>query len=435
MELRVDIQDARSGHVEVTYFRHSPIRVGRNTLNDLVLDEPTLSSWHAQLSFDDDGIWVIDVGSTNGSVVNGARLAPSEAIWIDEGAVVQLGGKRLTVSRQDETDSRRPRRNPLAAAPERLLTAMTVFDVAPNPREAAAAAAESGERATVMAIGTLAQLQYLRAAIDTIAPARKAYMDAVASQLDAVPPLARGQILTQLVREYPDLARSSELAALVARHGLPADQIVDPPARKMMEDLLGQRLFGAQGEDISDARVLSRAAILLQTFADALVELLRSRAQVASELGMTPGSVPASGKELLASLLDFKVDGTERSSMLIRHFADLATTQLGLVSATREGVRAILDELTPEAVQRQANAESGGIWDMLPENPWKLWKAFLRAHSDLREGDRFSRVLFGPRFQRAFLSVAGRQSVVPPPVRNQTTVPERDAIPVTRMRR
>lgn len=47
--------------------------IGRGRNADLVLHEATISRAHALLGYDDGAIFVQDLGSTNGTLVNGAR--------------------------------------------------------------------------------------------------------------------------------------------------------------------------------------------------------------------------------------------------------------------------------------------------------------------------------------------------------------------------
>lgn len=50
------------------------IVIGRGRKADLALAEATISRAHAALGFDADGFYVEDLGSTNGTMVNGARI-------------------------------------------------------------------------------------------------------------------------------------------------------------------------------------------------------------------------------------------------------------------------------------------------------------------------------------------------------------------------
>jgi predicted component of type VI protein secretion system len=69
----------------------APLTVGRSIGNDVVLDaDDYASTLHARVEPRRDGIWIQDVGSTNGTFVNGVRveaprkLAPGDVIRIGE---------------------------------------------------------------------------------------------------------------------------------------------------------------------------------------------------------------------------------------------------------------------------------------------------------------------------------------------------------------
>jgi len=73
----------------------SPVRVGRADDNDLVLADPEVSRHHARLERDGQGWRAIDLGSTNGTWVNGVRL---DAATIAAGDEVAFGSIRYTVA-------------------------------------------------------------------------------------------------------------------------------------------------------------------------------------------------------------------------------------------------------------------------------------------------------------------------------------------------
>jgi pSer/pThr/pTyr-binding forkhead associated (FHA) protein len=62
--------------------------IGRGKTADLVLSEPTISRAHAAIGFDQGDFFVQDLGSTNGTGVNGKR-EPRTALR--DGDEVQLG--------------------------------------------------------------------------------------------------------------------------------------------------------------------------------------------------------------------------------------------------------------------------------------------------------------------------------------------------------
>lgn len=71
-------------------------RVGRGVENTIRLDaDTTVSSRHATLDSRNDGLWVEDAGSTNGTFVNGARV--TSARLLQAGDVIRIGHTDLLV--------------------------------------------------------------------------------------------------------------------------------------------------------------------------------------------------------------------------------------------------------------------------------------------------------------------------------------------------
>lgn len=71
--------------------------LGRDVNNAIVLDDPFVSSSHAVLHFRGRTWYIEDLGSTNGTYVNGARVEGIVPVgWGDE---LQLGAVRLRLER------------------------------------------------------------------------------------------------------------------------------------------------------------------------------------------------------------------------------------------------------------------------------------------------------------------------------------------------
>jgi hypothetical protein len=69
---------------------HEQVTIGRGPLNDLqLLEDDFASGRHALIDPRRDGVWVEDLGSTNGSFVNGVRLASSRRLA--PGDIVRIG--------------------------------------------------------------------------------------------------------------------------------------------------------------------------------------------------------------------------------------------------------------------------------------------------------------------------------------------------------
>jgi DNA-binding NtrC family response regulator len=72
-----------------------PVIVGANAACDLVLDDPKVSGRHAELRAKPEGVWVKDLGSTNGTFVDAVRVTEAVAA---PGASVRFGGTNLRIS-------------------------------------------------------------------------------------------------------------------------------------------------------------------------------------------------------------------------------------------------------------------------------------------------------------------------------------------------
>lgn len=77
-----------------TYEIHVPLaHVGRGSHNDIVIQDDSVSETHAKLQRRDDGWYVVDAGSTNGTYVGGQRLSAERKL---EGAPdVRFGGIKM----------------------------------------------------------------------------------------------------------------------------------------------------------------------------------------------------------------------------------------------------------------------------------------------------------------------------------------------------
>jgi pSer/pThr/pTyr-binding forkhead associated (FHA) protein len=79
---------------DVRMLDSSPLSVGRGAGNDLSLDrDEYASARHARIEPRRDGIWIEDVGSTNGTFVNGDRL--TEPRRLQPGDVIRIGATDL----------------------------------------------------------------------------------------------------------------------------------------------------------------------------------------------------------------------------------------------------------------------------------------------------------------------------------------------------
>ena len=116
--------------------RARTVRIGRCPINDILLDDDSVSGSHARLDWDvNSKAWrVTDLGSTNGTYVETIRIAPGVPTPIPFGAGIRFGGVRMYFRDVDD-----------AVAPE---AAPAVVGTAPSPpARASEPATPTGRRA------------------------------------------------------------------------------------------------------------------------------------------------------------------------------------------------------------------------------------------------------------------------------------------------
>jgi hypothetical protein len=69
------------------------LRIGRGLNNDIILEDTRVSRHHAQLRYKTRRFWLMDLGSTNGTYVNGEH---TQEAALRDGDIVSLGGLELT---------------------------------------------------------------------------------------------------------------------------------------------------------------------------------------------------------------------------------------------------------------------------------------------------------------------------------------------------
>lgn len=86
--------------VEASTGRRFRLRAGVNTIGrehcDILLMDGTVSRRHAQISVENGAATVTDLGSTNGTQVDGSRLIPSQPVALAPGTIVRFGNATFT---------------------------------------------------------------------------------------------------------------------------------------------------------------------------------------------------------------------------------------------------------------------------------------------------------------------------------------------------
>ena len=189
------------------------------------------------------------------------------------------------------------------------------------------------------------------------------------------------------------------------------------------------RLGGGKIErgDTSPAIAMEHVGAIIVVFADSFLdfrkcyEVFENQLGIRSHLDRTALDAAQNLDQVIAYLMDANADPSARLAELKRAFADFAAHQVAVFHAVVEGGRAVLDAISPESVFQQADEGAGEglrvrgstflsrLREVWPVLPIVGWSAFARRHEELAQEDRFRKVLFGRKFERAYLAVSGNR--------------------------
>jgi hypothetical protein len=79
----------------------SRVTLGRTDAADIVINDDDVSRVHASINRENDLVWIIDEGSTNGTFVNREQVSPN-GTPLSDGAEIDLGGTAIVVSIRQE---------------------------------------------------------------------------------------------------------------------------------------------------------------------------------------------------------------------------------------------------------------------------------------------------------------------------------------------
>ena len=89
-----------SRHGVVVHIRKSTTTVGRHHDSDVVIDDPSISRRHAEITYSGDGYFVSDLGSKNGTFVNQDNIGNSQHSLVD-GDEITFGPGEIALTFQN----------------------------------------------------------------------------------------------------------------------------------------------------------------------------------------------------------------------------------------------------------------------------------------------------------------------------------------------
>jgi len=373
MILEVQITDPKTGASRKMRFSHSPVRIGRNQLNDLSLDTPFVSEWHGTIRFDNRSIAYFDLGSTNGSMLDGKRLTKNVAVELTEASRLQVGGLELSISMQ-QADSGLGKTLGWGRPDDR-----------PAQPEPAPAVIRSPDRPKSGGVGSASPFSSYHPGVSN--PGLRP--SPIGEDPYATPPRGPGQ--------PPAGSGGAQGGGRGSLLGRAPEPVVSSPG-------VAPSPAAAPGS----ADLVARQRQVLEAFAESFVGLRKGYEQFGAEVGVRTihgksalHRARTSG-EILDYLLQPNLDPEAAARELIAVFADLGIHHLAMMEAITEGVRAVLQSLDPRANELDVGA--GGI--LSRGKTKEKWKTYLERFDQLvTDDDELHTAIFSDDFARAYASV------------------------------
>lgn len=437
----ITVFDSESGTTTDHSFATSPVRIGRNPLNDLPLPFPFVSGWHAVVRFDDGQAKFFDLGSTNGTLLNGRKIQAGEPVEVVDLLSVTIGKLELRLRRADVGAVSGP--SPVGYAPQApapvggyVSPPTTVgtgpaYAAAPVPAPAPAPVGgfvagtidpERGTQGPVAGGHNTAHVQMsdVHRAIQQLRPRYEAFRQAWAAMFGDLQTVMGGMhrvmhefAVSMFAREFPGIDKQPEFVALAQHLGakLPAPTSAAASGggdlgavQRLSENLRPEDPSPRSPEEA--ARFLACVEDVLRASAKAFVELQKGQEQFGNEMGVrvikefTPLHAAGTAENVLKYLLDWQKGGPHRTQELVGVYADLMIHQVALINGVMEGVRSMLARLDPAEIERTAHGAFG--------KSAAAWRSFVQRYEALTESDRnITEHVFGPDFARAYAEVGG----------------------------
>jgi type VI secretion system protein ImpI len=341
-------------------------RIGRHTSNDWVLRDPErfVSGRHAEIEHR-GGTWLLRDTSTNGTFVNDAdeALGPDRAHQLANGDRFRVGEYEIEVEITGSNDFLPQERAPVTDADlDASFEVKNFISTGRREREAQAASKPRPEAAQQR----------------TVPPAPQ-------------PPASAGGMQSarsQDQEQWPGLAAFCKGAGIDPL-ALPAE---------------------VRGTALAQAGQLLREALV------GFSELARTRADFASEFGISSGARRrdatgafariAAVEQILEQLLAGRGAGDGRAIDEVRaQFARARQHESAMTAALREALAAVFEKLNPEALEEQLGRRAQGVAGA--ELQARLWNRYLELYrATAQSGDAGLPAVFLVAFARAYESLA-----------------------------
>lgn len=367
--------------------------IGRATENDIALpdNEKRVSSKHARLDQEGGTLTITDLGSTNGTIVNGRRIEANSGVELKDGDKIGIG-----------------------------LYSLLVVGLAEDE--------DSGDRTMVMVDPSrqLAQLVdelpvvYARHSSAPPEQRKKMLRGMIQGMVSAVGPDNARSILMQLRSRF----RPAEGAVVPERttairrkvEEVKVQETVAQAGQRVMGDLSAQFVGEGKLETSEQAELFGKqlANVLELTF-DWVSKSLRGRKEFEEQFSADLSMIFSKEKNPLKGgggpgdmgryLLDWRIPRDPKGirDALDNAFKDLTMHQLGLLAGVQEALSAVLKRLDPKVVEQEAIEKKLG--NFLTSNEKRAWMRYSEIFQEIfAENSKMFNELIYPNVRKGYLA-------------------------------
>lgn len=354
-----------------------PIRVGRNGLNDFVVAGTGVSSFHARIDDIEGRLCITDLGSKNGVLIvspgHSGKLPPNQPFDLQPGGFQFFLGVQLRVQITFEEQREPIERLPASFTGQVLGNAGAIHGSLVPPAAGHGSSPPPGNGPGFV-------------------PA-----------IPGVAPLPEGSL--------PGMANASAAGGRRASTGFLQGLTAEQMALQGLRELAASLVPGAQLESTGDiARFITKLHDSIDAFIRSFIPLREGHAQFMSSFDLQRAMRRSlqrsqsylavenarSPEALAAALLDPKDRAFDASLAVEGILADLMLHQLALLEGVMRGVRALLEELSPQNVEQQ----TGGGLSLSRHRA--LWTKYLEIFDNISEERQAFSVIFGQEFTAAY---------------------------------
>lgn len=405
-----------------------PVSLGRDASNDVQVTSQFVSGFHAKLEEIKGRVFVRDLGSRNGTQVCTAdgqktRVAPHALYDLSQCNDEFFLGSSVRIQVVDPAQAPLPRRAG-GGAPRREIDSFLDVPVRGSPGRGAGPSAlpDLGDgawdapspRAGDFGDGPLSLPPLPGEARQghggesrrstEPAPLDHGYEPGPRRGFDP-PPAGRG--FEPVGGGFGNAPGAASPNLATGNFQLSMDNLALQGLRELVGSLLPGQTLQTQGDV---ARLITRLHDAVDVLSRTLIPLRQSYLKFVSKMDLQKSAHFAQANVMLdmardpaavaAALLDFREGAPEASKPLEGALNDLTTHQVAMLDGVMQGVRALLEELSPSAVSEAAEGKRGGL--RLGGRQRDVWEEYCERYERVsEESEAFSRI-FGEEFAQAY---------------------------------